>query len=214
LVRRVITVLPIDVLNAVPTIQKLKGNTMISNAVIAEKAVDSAKQAQAVAIQMAARSLEAVEKYIELNLQAAKANLADVAETSSDMMKIKDVSELAAAVQASAAPTAAKAQAYGRNVYALNTEVAGEFAKVAEAQIAAANKQFAAAINEMTKNAPAGTEGMVALVKSAFAASNTAFDAISKATAQAKEMVESNVEAAVKAGEAAVGTATKRRAAK
>jgi phasin family protein len=214
LVRRVITVHLIDVLNAVPTIHKLKGNTMISNAVIAEKAVDSAKQAQAVAIQMAARSLEAVEKYIELNLQAAKANLADVAETSSDMLKIKDVSELAAAVQASAAPTAAKAQAYGRNVYALNTEVAGEFAKVAEAQIAAANKQFAAAINEMTKNAPAGTEGMVALVKSAFAASNTAFDAISKATAQAKEMVESNVEAAVKAGEAAVGTATKRRAAK
>jgi phasin family protein len=196
------------------TNHKLKGNTMISNAAIAEKAVDSAKQAQAVAIQMAARSLEAVEKYIELNLQAAKANLADVAETSSDLMKIKDVSELAAAVQASAAPTAAKAQAYGRNVYALNTEVAGEFAKVAEAQIAAANKQFAAAINEMTKNAPAGTEGMVALVKSAFAASNTAFDAISKATAQAKEMVESNVEAAVKAGEAAVGTATKRRAAK
>ena len=187
---------------------------MISNAAIAEKAVDSAKQAQAVAIQMAARSLEAVEKYIELNLQAAKANLADVAETSSDLLKIKDVSELTAAVQASAAPTAAKAQAYGRNVYALNTEVAGEFAKVAEAQIAAANKQFAAAINEMTKNAPAGTEGMVALVKSAFAASNTAFDAISKATAQAKEMVESNVEAAVKAGEAAVGTATKRRAAK
>ena len=83
-----------------------------------------------------------------------------------------------------------------------------------ESRIEEANKAMATAVNDLSKNAPAGTEGMVAMMKSAFAASNSAFDAINKATKQVVEMVETNVEAATKAGEAAVSSASPKKSAR
>ena len=47
------------------------------------------------------------------------------------------------------------------------------------------------------------------MVKSAFAACNSAFDAINKAAKQVVEMVETNVDAATKAGEATVAASPK-----
>jgi len=51
----------------------------------------------------------------------------------------------------------------------------------------------------MARNAPAGSEGMVTLVKSAVSATNTAFDQVSRATKQVAEMAEANIAAATKA---------------
>jgi hypothetical protein len=50
----------------------------------------------------------------------------------------------------------------------------------------------------MAKNAPAGTEGVVTLVKQAVSAANSAFDQVSKATKQAVEVAEANMAAAAK----------------
>ncbi|MFM1880469.1 MAG: hypothetical protein RLZZ344_703, partial [Pseudomonadota bacterium] len=91
----------------------------------------------------------------------------------------------------------------------INVETAAEFAKMVEARMEEVNKAMSTSINEMAKSAPAGSEGMVAMVKSAFAASNSAFDAINKAAKQVVEMVEHNVDAATKAGEAAMSSAPK-----
>ncbi len=48
------------------------------------------------------------------------------------------------------------------------------------------------------KNAPAGTEGMVTLVKQAVSAANNAYEQVNKATKQAVEVAEANIAAAAK----------------
>ena len=174
-----------------------------------EQFMNSIKQTQSAMVDMVAKSIECMEKHLDLNLKAAKANLADATETSGQLMNVKDVPEFVATMQSASQPALAKATSYGRNVYSINAETAAEFAKMVEARMEEVNKAMATSINEMAKSAPAGSEGMVAMVKSAFAASNSAFDAINKAAKQVVEMVEHNVEAAAKAGEAAIASAPK-----
>jgi phasin family protein len=174
-----------------------------------EQFMNSIKQSQSAMVEMLAKSIECMEKHIDLNLKAAKANLADATEASGQLMGVKDVPEFYATVQTVSQPAVGKAASYGRNVYSINAEAAAEFAKMVEQRMEEVNKAMATSINEMAKSAPAGSEGMVAMMKSAFAASNSAFDAINKAAKQVVEMVEHNVEAAAKAGEAAIASAPK-----
>jgi phasin family protein len=174
-----------------------------------EQFMNSIKQTQSAMVDMVAKSIECMEKHLDLNLKAAKANLADATEASGQLMNVKDVPEFVATVQSASQPALAKATSYGRNVYNINVETAAEFAKMVEARMEEVNKAMSTSINEMAKSAPAGSEGMVAMVKSAFAASNSAFDAINKAAKQVVEMVEHNVDAATKAGEAAMSSAPK-----
>ena len=65
--------------------------------------------------------------------------------------------------------------------------------------MAEGQKQFTASIDAMAKSAPAGSEGVVTLMKSAVSAANTAFDQVQKATKQAVEAAEANLTAATKA---------------
>jgi len=50
-------------------------------------------------------------------------------------------------------------------------------------------------VDTAVKNAPAGTENAVALVKSAVAAANNAFECVHKAAKQAAEVAEANFNA-------------------
>jgi len=174
-----------------------------------DQLMNSVKETQTAMVEMVAKTIECMEKHLDLNLKAARANLADATEASSQLMSVKDVPEFYATVQSVSQPALGKATSYTRNVYNINAETAAEFAKMVEVRMAEVNKAMSASINEMSKTAPAGSEGMVAMVKSAFAASNSAFDAINKAAKQVVEMVETNVDAAAKAGEAATSAAPK-----
>ena len=82
-----------------------------------------------------------------------------------------------------------------------------EVAKVAESQIAEVQKNFATTVDAALKNAPTGSENAVALVKSAMAAANNAYESVSKAAKQAADVAEANFTAvtdtAVKASQAA-----------
>lgn len=172
-----------------------------------DQIMSNMKQAQAAMVEMAARTIECLEKHVDLNLQAAKSNLADATEAASQFMSVKDASEFYSTAQSMGQPTVGKLSQYGRDVYAINAETAAEFGKMVEARMEEANKAMASTIQEASKNAPAGSEGVIAVMKSAFTAANSAFDAMNKATKQVVEMVESNVEAATKASEAAVANA-------
>lgn len=178
------------------------------NPITPDQIMSNMKQAQAAMVEMAARTIELMEKHVDLSLQAAKSNLADATEAASQLMSVKDASEFYSTAQSVGQPLVGKMTQYSRDVYSINAETAAEFGKMVEARIEEANKTMAASIQEASKNAPAGSEGVIAMMKSGFSAANSAFDAMNKATKQVVEMVESNVEAATKASEAAVANAT------
>jgi hypothetical protein len=59
------------------------------------------------------------------------------------------------------------------------------------------------------KNAPAGSENVVALVKSAVAAANNAYETVQKASKQAVEVAEANMQAMTTTAVKATSAATK-----
>ncbi len=92
-------------------------------------------------------------------------------------------------------PAAEKAAAYGRYVYEIAASTGAEVSRVAEAQAAEAQAKFMAIVDTAVKNAPAGTENGVALIKSAVAAANNAIETAQKAAKQAAEVAEANFNA-------------------
>jgi phasin family protein len=162
------------------------------------------------------KAFEGVEKLVELNLQVAKTTLGEVAETTQAALSVKDAQELLALQASLLQPAAEKAAAYSRHLYDILSGTNAEVAKVAESTVAEAQKKTLALVDNAVRNAPAGTENAVSLVKSAVAAANNAYESVHKAAKQAAEVAEANFNAitntAVKASQSAV-TKTKRAAA-
>ncbi len=153
------------------------------------------------------KAFEGVEKLVELNLQVAKATLAESAENAKATMAVKDAQELMALQTSLLQPSAEKAAAYSRHLYDIAQATSAEFSKTAEAQLAEIQKNFAGVVDGALKNAPAGSENAVTLVKSAISAANNAYESVQKAAKQATDMAEANFTAvsntAMKASQAA-----------
>ena len=162
------------------------------------------------------KAFEGVEKLIELNLQVAKTTLAETAENAKAALSVKDVQELLALQAGLLQPAAEKAAAYSRHLYDIAASINAELTRVIEEQSSDAQRKFMSAVDNAVKNAPAGTENAVSLVKSAVAAANNAYESVHKAAKQAAEVAEANFNAitntAVKASQTAA-TKTKRAAA-
>ena len=153
------------------------------------------------------KAFEGVEKLVELNLQVAKAALSETAASAKAAFSVKDAQELMSLQAGLLQPAAEKAAAYSRHLYDIAASTGAEVTKVAEATTADAQKKFMGLVDTAVKNAPAGSENVVALVKSAVAAANNAFDGVQKASKQAVDVAEANFQAisatAVKASQAA-----------
>ena len=140
-------------------------------------------------------AFEGVEKLIELNTQVAKAAMTEASQTIQAALSVKDAQELLALQAGLLQPAAEKAAAYSRHVYEIAASTGAEVNRVAEAQAAEAQAKFMSVVDTAVKNAPAGTENAVALVKSAVAAANNAFESVQKAGKQAAEVAEANFQA-------------------
>lgn len=100
---------------------------------------------------------------------------------------------------------------YGRHLYEIASATQAEFAKVAEAQFEEQNKKVQALVDNVAKNAPAGSETAVAALKSALNAANTTYETVQKAAKQAVEIAETNFNAAAAVATKAANAAATRR---
>jgi phasin family protein len=138
------------------------------------------------------KAFEGVEKLVELNLQVARTAIGEAAETTKAAMSAKDAQELMSLHASLLQPAAEKAAAYSRHLYDIAAATGAEVTRVAEATSSDAQTKFMSAVDSAVKNAPAGSENAVALVKSAVAAANNALEGMQKAVKQATETAESN----------------------
>lgn len=141
------------------------------------------------------KAFEGVEKLVELNMQVAKTALGEAAENARAALSVKDAQELLALQTSLLQPGAEKAAAYSRHLYDIATATGAEFTKAAESQFTDLQKSFMSAFDTAAKNAPAGTENAVTLVKSAITAANNAYESVQKAAKQAAEIAEANMNA-------------------
>ncbi len=138
------------------------------------------------------------EKLVDLNLKVIKATMDEVAQKSQQAIEVKDAQE-ALSFTTAFQPNAEKALAYSKHVYDIFSGVQVDLSKLTEEQIAQGQQQVSAAIDQIAKNAPTGSEGAVALLKSSLNTVNSAYESVAKATRQAADAAESNITAATNA---------------
>lgn len=73
------------------------------------------------------------------------------------------------------------------------SSINADFTKVAQEQIAESKDKVGALVDDVIKNAPAGSENAVALLTSIISSANAGYNQLSKSTKQAAETVEANV---------------------
>ncbi|QJD93990.1 phasin family protein [Duganella dendranthematis] len=154
------------------------------------------------------KAFEGVEKFVDLNLTAAKASLEETSATTKQLLAAKDPQEFFSLATAQAQPNAEKTIAYGRHLATIASTTGAEFSKAAENQIAETNRKVISLVDEVSKNAPAGSENAVALFKSAIGNATAGYEQFTKTAKQAVESLETNVNAAVSQFNAAAAKVT------
>ena len=161
------------------------------------------------------KAFEGVEKLVELNVTASKAAMSEVAGTAQAVLSVKDAQELLALQASLFQPLAEKTAAYSRHLYDIAQGTSAEFGKAFEAKAAEAQQNFVGLVDSAAKNAPAGSETAVAVMKSAVAAANNAFESVQKAVKQASDVAETNFQTmsatAVNAAKNTAQTASRKR---
>ena len=143
------------------------------------------------------KTFEGVEKLVDLNINAARATLEESSAVARQLLGAKDPQEFYSVAASQAQPAAEKALSYSRQLASIAAGTGAEFSKAAESQIVEANRKVISLVDEVSKNAPAGSESFVAAVKTAISNANAGYEQISKTTKQAVEAVEANLNAAV-----------------
>lgn len=157
---------------------------------------------------LANKAFEGVEKLVELNLQTIKSTWAESQEIAHRTLSVKDGQALLSLQASLTQPVAEQVLSYGRQLYDIASTTQAEFARVAEAQYDEQSRKAQALVDNVAKNAPAGSEAAVSVLKSAITAANTTYETVQKATKQAVEIAESNFNAtAAAASKAAQQTA-------
>ncbi|GAB3547638.1 phasin family protein [Noviherbaspirillum agri] len=146
---------------------------------------------------LTSKAFESMEKVVDLNLNVAKASLEDTSIAAKQLLAAKDPQEFFTLTAAQAQPTAAKAIAYGRHLAGIATSAQAELTRAAEEQFAETGRKVSALVDDVSKNAPAGSENVIAIVKSAIGNANAGYEQFSRTTKQAVEVMEANMNSAV-----------------
>ena len=146
---------------------------------------------------LTAKAFESIEKLVELNISTAKASLEEASNSTKQLLSAKDPQEFFQLTAAQAQPKAEKVIAYSRQVAEIAAGTQAEFSKAAEEQIAETNRKVISLVDEVTKNAPAGSENVVAAIKAGIGNANAGYEQLTKSAKQAAQAVETNVNAAV-----------------
>ena len=146
---------------------------------------------------LTSKTFESMEKLVDLNITTARATLEDSSAVARQLLGAKDPQEFFSVTAAQAQPTAEKALSYTRQLATIASGTGAEFSKAAESQIVEANRKVISLVDEVSKNAPAGSESFVAAVKTAISNANAGYEQFSKTTKQAVEAMENNMNAAV-----------------
>lgn len=166
--------------------------------------------------QISGKVFETFGKFSQLQMKALQASTDEHFEGLQKLLSVRDPQGFAKLQASLVQPTAQaeRLQAFNREVYELFSGTQSEIAKLAERQLEAGNQQAQEWVDVISKNAPAGSEPVVAAFKSAMGNATSVYENAQKTAKQTAEIVESGIAAATniagqatrEAGKAAGGT--------
>ncbi len=161
-----------------------------------EQFAEISKANVAQATKLAALAMENAEKITKLNINTAKAALAQSLEGASAAAAVRDVQDLLALRAKYAESGVAAAVGYSKTLYQFASEAQSQYAVLAEETWNAYTKGIALWVEKAAKSAPAGSDVGFNALKSTVAATTAAFDQFQKATKQVVSFADASVRAA------------------
>jgi len=155
-------------------------------------------------------SLSNVEKFCELGLNAARESVTMATQHAQALGSARDLNEMMAINQAALEPALKKAYNLSRTTFESAAQTNDEVKRVLEKQNAEVQRAAVAALEEAFKYAPAGSETVVANVRSAIAAAQSAYDNLAAINKQIYDTVQKTVDQSVATAQASTKRSTKR----
>lgn len=160
---------------------------------VLEQFTAAQKDNVATSVALANIAATAAERTLDLNVGAIKSALSTAQENGKAIADAKDVQAMTALQSQFAQPAFDALSSYLKDSYDILAEAQNEFGKIVEAKMTEVNKIIVSGLDQAEKNAPAGSDMAVAAMKSAVAAANQTYDAISKASKQVQEVTSATV---------------------
>jgi phasin family protein len=144
------------------------------------------------ALKFAEIGSEGLEKLVDLQFRTAKSAFADSLKTAKQLGAIKDATELSTFGGSLSQPAWEKAQAYARSVYEVASATQAQMTSLLEQQLGELNRNVEGVLEGVLKNAPAGSDGAVAAVKSIVQSASAVCESMLKVAKQMAVMAEAN----------------------
>jgi phasin family protein len=138
---------------------------------------------------LSSKTFEGFEKLWTLNVAAAKASVEESSVIIRQMLKANDAREIVSLSLAQAQPNVEKAIAYSRHVAHIASGTHTEFIKAANEQFDEARRNVTQLVDDMAKNAPAGSRVAVDVVRSAIDAASASYEQVTRNAKQAAAVV-------------------------
>jgi phasin family protein len=142
-----------------------------------------------------------------LNMAAGKAAVGESFANMQALMAAKSPQDLMAVQAALVQPAFEKSVSYGRHLSDIANSTGAEFTKAVEGKMAESEQAVKSLVENSLKNAPAGSDAAVAVLKTAFEASQSAAETLKKVAKQAADSAEASMKAASAQAEASVKAA-------
>nr|BAS05951.1 phasin [Pseudomonas sp. 61-3] len=174
-----------------------------------EKLQDAQKANLDLLQQISGKIFASVEQLTQLQIKTLKASTEEQFDGFRKLLAVRDPQGFAELQASFTQPNvqAERLAEFNRQVQALIVGTQSEIAKLATHQVEVGTKQVQEFVEVISKNAPAGSEPVVAAFKSSLANAGTVFESAQKAVKQAADVAQSSFDAATATATAATGKA-------
>jgi phasin family protein len=128
------------------------------------------------ALRLATVTSESAQRLFDLNMKTVRSSFDEASAQVRAIASAKDPADVQAIAGKVLKPGLDKGQAYAKEVYESVAGVQAEVTALIETQVTEFQKQMAAAMDSLLKNAPAGSEAFVSSFKSATTTANQAYE--------------------------------------
>ena len=151
------------------------------------------KKNQSISSDFTQKCLESFYEINQINFENLKANLDKANKFGSDLLDSKDPQKFSEIAKSQLSSIQDETSSYFISLYEVNSKLTKNLAELSEINSSEFNKFVSDSVAEFSKNAPAGSEGLVEMTKSSIAASSSTYDAMTNAAKQVLELVDNNV---------------------
>lgn len=141
-------------------------------------------------------TMEGWGKLYDLNVNTAKTSLEESTVICKQLLEAKNPQEALSFMAALMHPTAEKMFSYSRHFANIASTAQTEFARAAESGIADANLRVSSLMQEAARNAPPGTENVMAAMKTAMESANAGYQQANRSSKQVADTAVANLSAA------------------